>query len=309
MAAVDRRGCDGCGRTLPIEDLAAVTLGGDEQAICCPRCREHMESVVQDATPETGPDAGLVGDCSGCGETYAVANLQALELPDGDTVACCEDCHEHARSMSRRTDVDGNEGTCSGCDEQFDVNEMAAVTLADGTTVACCADCAAYARDAADQMQSDGTQRDDGSAHGEPGSTRRRRAKSRASPSSRRGSPRSGPNRSQTEALALADDPAVCDQCGDWVNVELFEVVTIDDRTEEFCPPCTDRARARGVVKEVRMRRREAADALDVDLDASQRSIREAYLSKIKAVHPDATNGSSEAFRRVQRAYERLTED
>jgi DnaJ-class molecular chaperone len=92
------------------------------------------------------------------------------------------------------------------------------------------------------------------------------------------------------------------------VDVELFEVVTVADRVEEFCPPCKERARRQGVVREVRMRRAEAYDVLDLDSGRAEAVVRDAYLSRIKEVHPDNDDGSREAFRRVQRAYERLAE-
>ena len=52
--------------------------------------------------------------------------------------------------------------------------------------------------------------------------------------------------------------------------------------------------------------RREAADALGVDPDADEEAIKRAYRSKVKEVHPDTDGGDEEAFKRVNRAYERL---
>ena len=53
----------------------------------------------------------------------------------------------------------------------------------------------------------------------------------------------------------------------------------------------------------------EAYRILDLDLGADEETVREAYREKVKRVHPDSTDGSEEAFKRVNRAYERLTDD
>jgi len=52
--------------------------------------------------------------------------------------------------------------------------------------------------------------------------------------------------------------------------------------------------------------RREAYETLGLDPDASDDEVRRAYRSKVKEVHPDADGGDEEAFKRVNRAYERL---
>lgn len=298
MAVVDRRGCDGCGRTLPVEELTAVTLAG-EQAVCCPECREHAESVETEAGRRRGT-------CSGCGETYPVEAFEAVELPDGSTVACCPDCIEHAESVSRRTSVDGHRGECSGCGDDFDVSEMDVVELDDGETVACCGECAEYARAAARTTEDETAyDRAAGRARGEDAANDDETPGDGAS-SADGDAASAGPH--ADEETALAAEASVCDQCGDWVDVELFEVVTVHDRVEEFCPPCKDRARREGVVTEVRMRRAEAYDVLGLYPGADDAAVRDAYLSRIKTVHPDQDDGSKAAFRRVQRAYERLTD-
>ncbi|WP_323676335.1 J domain-containing protein [Halorubellus sp. PRR65] len=316
MAVVDRRGCDGCGRSLPVEELVAVSLPGDEHAVCCPECREHAESVADDDPTAV---ARQRGECEGCGTTRPVDEFETVALPDDGTVAVCEDCREHAESMSRRTSVDGHRGDCSGCGERFDVNDMTAVELDDGTTVACCEECASYARAAA-RTTSDadafGENADDNARDAERADADTERADSDADGAGEAGVPDADSDEEAVEAVdaadveetALAETPSICDQCGDWVDVELFEVVTATDRVEEFCPPCKDRARRNGVVREVRMRRAEAYAILDVDPGRAEAVVRDAYLSRIKDVHPDREDGSREAFRRVQRAYERLTD-
>jgi len=293
-----------------------VSLPGDEHAVCCPECREHAESVADD---ESTTVARQRGECEGCGETRPVDEFETVTLPDGSTVAVCEACREHAASMSRRTSVEGRRGDCSGCGERFDVNEMTAVELDDGTTVACCGDCAAYARAAARttagdgafddatarERSSDAPSTDDATADGESDGDGAERVVA-DDESDAAGASTAADERA--EETALAETASICDQCGDWVDVELFEVVTAADRVEEFCPPCKERARRNGVVREVRMRRAEAYDVLDVDPGRAEAVVRDAYLSRIKDVHPDREDGSRAAFRRVQRAYERLTE-
>ncbi|WP_343773660.1 J domain-containing protein [Natronoarchaeum mannanilyticum] len=53
----------------------------------------------------------------------------------------------------------------------------------------------------------------------------------------------------------------------------------------------------------------EAARVLGVTPDADRARIKEAYRQKVKTVHPDTDEGSEEAFKRVNRAYETLTDD
>ncbi|WP_440007677.1 J domain-containing protein [Halomicrococcus sp. SG-WS-1] len=53
----------------------------------------------------------------------------------------------------------------------------------------------------------------------------------------------------------------------------------------------------------------EAYSILDVDPEADEESVRQAYREKVKTVHPDREDGSEEAFKRVNSAYERLQDD
>jgi hypothetical protein len=333
MAVVDRRGCDGCGRSLPVEDLVAVSLPGDERAVCCPDCRKHAESIAS----EPSAIARQRGECEGCGAALPVDEFETVAVAGDESVAVCPECREHVAAISRRTSVDGHRGACSGCDETFDVNEMEAVELDDGTTVACCETCAEYARAAARTTadEPDFDRVDDTSSTEAASTTEDATSTDEASVSSResrdRDRTRGDPTERSTDATAagtgsiaepdsvdgveaegeetaLVETPSVCDQCGDWVEVELYEVVTVADRVEEFCPPCKDRARRNGVVTDVRMRRAQAYRVLGVEPDRAEAVVRDAYLSRIKEVHPDSDGGSRDAFRRVQRAYERLTD-
>lgn len=54
------------------------------------------------------------------------------------------------------------------------------------------------------------------------------------------------------------------------------------------------------------MDRREALRTLGLDSGADQASIRRAYRERVKAVHPDASDGDEAAFRRLTAAYDRL---
>jgi len=52
-----------------------------------------------------------------------------------------------------------------------------------------------------------------------------------------------------------------------------------------------------------------AHDVLGVDRDATQEEIRDAYRERLKETNPDKPDGDEDAYRRVQDAYEVLTED
>lgn len=54
--------------------------------------------------------------------------------------------------------------------------------------------------------------------------------------------------------------------------------------------------------------RDQAYRTLDLSPDASDEAVRRAYREKVKQVHPDTESGDEEAFKRVNRAYEQLTE-
>ncbi|SFR54279.1 J domain-containing protein [Halogeometricum limi] len=56
-----------------------------------------------------------------------------------------------------------------------------------------------------------------------------------------------------------------------------------------------------------RLSSREAYRTLGLDPSATSDEVKAAYRSKVKDVHPDTESGSEEAFKRVNRAYERLS--
>lgn len=54
---------------------------------------------------------------------------------------------------------------------------------------------------------------------------------------------------------------------------------------------------------------REAYEILGVPTDASDARVKSAYREKVKDVHPDTEGGDEERFKRVNAAYERLTDE
>ena len=52
----------------------------------------------------------------------------------------------------------------------------------------------------------------------------------------------------------------------------------------------------------------EASQILGVEPGADESTVKKAYRERIKEVHPDADGGDEEEFKRVQEAYERLTD-
>ncbi|MFC7202244.1 DnaJ domain-containing protein [Haloferax namakaokahaiae] len=56
------------------------------------------------------------------------------------------------------------------------------------------------------------------------------------------------------------------------------------------------------------MNRDKALRTLGLDADATQADIKDAYRRLVKETHPDSKSGDQEAFKRVSKAYERLSE-
>ncbi|ELZ99136.1 chaperone protein dnaJ [Haloferax mediterranei ATCC 33500] len=56
------------------------------------------------------------------------------------------------------------------------------------------------------------------------------------------------------------------------------------------------------------MSRKKALRTLGLDADASSEDVKRAYRARVKETHPDAESGDEETFKRVNRAYERLSE-
>ncbi|MDS0299561.1 J domain-containing protein [Halogeometricum sp. S1BR25-6] len=70
------------------------------------------------------------------------------------------------------------------------------------------------------------------------------------------------------------------------------------------------RRRSRGAEEAAssRLSPAEAYRTLDLSSSATTAEVKDAYRSKVKEVHPDTESGSREEFKRVNRAYERLSE-
>ena len=156
MAATDRRGCDGCGRNLPVDDLYSVTMPDGHTAVCCPECREYAETAAE---KQAGLDQRR-RSCDGCGAEFRVSALVEVTLSDGTSVLCCEHCERHVpgrgadrtSSTEPATDdgtassTDGSDetavtrNTCDGCREEFTV-ELYRVEMVDGRTQSFCPDC------------------------------------------------------------------------------------------------------------------------------------------------------------------------
>lgn len=167
MAVVgdNQAGCDGCGRTVALEELTTVTMPDGDQVVCCPNCEPHARAVA-----EKGGSLDQRRDtCDGCTDTILVGELEDVVLDDGTVLTCCPSCAGEAPSRdgdaSTNTDnsSDSNAsatssghaadaGTnldhrrCSQCREQGS-EERFRVTTIDERTERLCADCKADAEE------------------------------------------------------------------------------------------------------------------------------------------------------------------
>lgn len=223
MSVVDERreGCDGCDRSVTLDELTAVTLADGETVACCPRCEPHARRVAEKITSLEQRRAR----CDGCSDRFLKGELTDAVLPDGAVVTCCPSCLEDVPGREGSSDESGGESSESS-------------------------------------GESDGAD--------------------------------------ETEATNL------CMQCREWVSEELFEVTTIDGRTERLCTTCKRHAEEDGIVDSVEMRKSKAREILGVEPDASQEELRRAYREQVKRAHPDRKTGSKSAFSMVTEAYERL---
>ncbi|WP_435345489.1 J domain-containing protein [Haloarchaeobius sp. HRN-SO-5] len=222
--------------------------------------------------------------CEGCGRVFSLDNLTTVTMPGGSQTACCPECREYAETVaSGESDIDQRQRECEGCTRKVLVSELEEVILPDGTGVLCCSSCAEHA-----------PRRDGGSD----------------------ASHRNERQEAETAVELQSRDPSkasrrrnLCQHCNDWYSIELYRVVTLDDRTEKFCPDCVEDARDEGIIKDVRMRRTEAYEVLGCTGFTDEDDLRDTYVERVKEVHPDREGGSRAAFKEVQRAYERLSAD
>ncbi|MFC7172620.1 J domain-containing protein [Haloplanus litoreus] len=70
----------------------------------------------------------------------------------------------------------------------------------------------------------------------------------------------------------------------------------------------TGRRAAAGPAPDSGPSRREAYETLGLDPGADADEVRRAYRTRVKEVHPDTEDGDEAAFKRVNRAYETLTD-
>lgn len=157
-----RAGCDGCGRTVSLEELATVTMPDGHRVVCCPECEPHARAAAQ----KGGSLDQRRNDCDGCTDTYPVTELEDVVLEDGTVLTCCPSCAAEAPtgdgdepSATDGTDTaaidpdhadeavtDGEQRRCSHCHERSSA-ELFSVTTIDERTERLCPDCKADAEE------------------------------------------------------------------------------------------------------------------------------------------------------------------
>lgn len=274
MTAAGTGICDGCDREGPVQQLAEVILPSGSMTVC-PECRYHAEELAERS----------IADCEGCGQSVTAADLSRTELPDGTDMILCQDCRDDVADGEEPGDEGGSADASADPSTGTSTDESAGATGAE-TTAETAADGATTAS---------ATESATGSVAG--------------------GSTASGTTANVGEAVAdgATGKPATtqnaCDQCGSLFSIELYQVTTVDGRTEQFCPDCKDDGIDSGIVRDVELRRAQAYEALGLAGSASDDEIRQAYLEQVKEVHPDRADGSRSEFMLIQQAYERLRDD
>lgn len=147
MGVVDDRqpGCDGCDRTVAVENLRTVSMPDGSSLACCPKCEPHARSAAEKlAELETNHD-----QCDGCTESYPTNSLDDVVLTDGAVVTLCSDCRQEMPGRQRDSDAtEGSSSTelarrknlCSQCHEWHSA-ELYRVTLLDDRTETLCESC------------------------------------------------------------------------------------------------------------------------------------------------------------------------
>ncbi|ADB60941.1 heat shock protein DnaJ domain protein [Haloterrigena turkmenica DSM 5511] len=155
MAVADDRqaGCEGCGRTVPLEDLTTVTMPDGERVACCPRCEPHAREAARKCSSLDQRRAA----CDGCTGTYLETELEDIVLEDGTVLACCPSCAreapegdadtasaEHGEHAAADRDDEaegsGEETLCMQCNEWVTA-ELFRVTTIDDRTEKFCPTC------------------------------------------------------------------------------------------------------------------------------------------------------------------------
>ena len=157
----DRVGCDGCGRTVTLENLTTVTMPDGQRVACCPDCEPHAR-----ASARKGGSLDQRRDtCDGCTGTFPVADLETVVLDDGTVLTCCPSCATEAPTATcddasapdagGATDAgpatdsepaDTDRYRCTQCHDQL-AEEPFRVTTVDERTERLCVECKATAED------------------------------------------------------------------------------------------------------------------------------------------------------------------
>ncbi|RQG90001.1 J domain-containing protein [Natrarchaeobius halalkaliphilus] len=92
----NRAGCDGCGRTVPLEKLSTVTMPNGDAVACCPHCEPHARRAAESVSTLDQRR----NSCDGCESVFLESELEEIPLADGTVVSCCRSC--------AKTSSDGN---------------------------------------------------------------------------------------------------------------------------------------------------------------------------------------------------------
>lgn len=142
-----REGCDGCGRTVPLDELTTVTMPDGERLACCSNCAPHARAAAEKLSSLDQREA----TCDGCETEFPPRELEDAVLRDGTVISCCPDCLAEVPGRSDGSADDGTEtadttelatrrNLCSQCHEWHDV-ELFHVETIDGRTEELCPDC------------------------------------------------------------------------------------------------------------------------------------------------------------------------
>ncbi|WP_247004002.1 J domain-containing protein [Halosolutus gelatinilyticus] len=148
MAVAGNRqaGCEGCGRTVSLDELTTVTMPDGDRVACCPTCAPHARAA---ANKSRSLDQRR-GTCDGCTGEFPEAELREIALNDGLVVACCSSCAASAPDEDGATGGSsagpnaggraGEQNLCNQCHEWVD-EELFRVTTIDDRTEHLCTPC------------------------------------------------------------------------------------------------------------------------------------------------------------------------
>ncbi|WP_226479064.1 J domain-containing protein [Natrinema amylolyticum] len=128
----DRRtGCDGCDRSVALENLTTVTMPDGERVACCPACEPHARAAARTA----GSLDQRRETCDGCTETTLADDLEEVVLDDGTVLTCCRSCAAEAPDRDGAGDDGGTDSDdgADGDDEGGDGDTGGATTRGSDT--------------------------------------------------------------------------------------------------------------------------------------------------------------------------------